>query len=279
VSVRPRGAAAMRQEAESGLGLAALARQPELHLSPPRVVPFSLAAAAVCGLSGIGVLPLPGAIALDVGAALCYLLALRSSLPHWPELPWRRLHFLSGMQPGVLPLAGLVSGAVALAEQPGMPGLALLPIWVLLMLTVSPWLEVAEERRSSLRWGPTALALLAISVPLPIFILAMSPSVAAPVRGIAVAAAVLAPSWRLISLTCHDGRQVWSRSIAVAIVLGAAAGASALLQVPIPLLPVALLLGWYGLTGVVSQHDRRSIGAFAVFVVLAAVMLAVGNPL
>jgi len=256
-----------------------LERQPELHLSPPRVVPFSLAAAAVCALSGIGVLPLAAAIALDIGAALSYLVALRSGLPRWPELPWPRLHFLSGMQPAVLPLAGFVSAAIALAEQPGLPGLLLLPLWVLVMLTVCPWLEVAEESRSSRRWGPTVLALLAISVPLPLFILAMSPSVAAPVRAVAVGAAVLLPSWRLISLTCRDDRRAWNRSVAVTLVLGAAAGASALLQVPIPLLPVALLLGWYGLTGVVSQHDRRSIGTFACFVVVAAVMLAVGNPL
>ncbi len=259
--------------------MAPFERQLELHLSPPRVVPFSLAAAAVCGLSGLGILPLVAVVGLDVGAALCYLVALRSALPRWPELPWRRLHFLSGMRPAALPLAGFVSAAIALAEQPGLPGLALVPLWVLLMLTVCPWLEVAEERRSSLRWGPSVLALLAISIPLPLFILAMSPSVAAPVRAAVVALAVLVPSWRLISLTCRDDRLAWSRSLTVAIVLGAAAGATAMLRVPIPLLPVALLLGWYGLTGVVSQHDRRSIGIFAVFVVVAAVILAVGHPL
>ncbi|MGC1908284.1 MAG: hypothetical protein WA809_01610, partial [Candidatus Dormiibacterota bacterium] len=69
------------------------------------------------------------------------------------------------------------------------------------------------------------------------------------------------------------------RALVVTALLGVAAGLSVLLRVPTPLLPVALLLGWYGLTGVVSQPNGRSTGAFAVFVVLAAVMLAVGHPL
>ena len=253
--------------------------QAQLHLSPPRIVPFSLMAAAVCGLSGIGILPVPAAILLDLGAALCYLVALRSALPRWPVLPWPRLNFLSGMQPAVLPLAGFVSASVALAEQPGLPGVVVLPLWVLLLLTVCPWLEVGEEKRASSRWGPTALALLTISVPLPLFILAMSPSVPAPVRAVTVAAAVLIPTWRLVSLTHRRWSQAWARAGVVAVLLGGAAGVSAILRVPIPLLPVALLMGWYGLAGVVSQRDGRSSGAFAAFVVLAAVMLAVANPI
>jgi len=279
LSWRPGGAAALRQEAESGLGVAPVDHLVGLHLSPPRIVPFSLMAAAVCALSGLGVLPLVAAILLDLGAALCYLLALRSALPRWPELPWPRLHFLSGMQPAVLPLAGFVSASVALAEQPGLPGVVVLPVGVLVLLTVCPWLEVGEEKRSSSRWGPTALALLIIAVPLPLFILAMSPSVPAPVRAATVAAAVLIPTWRLVSLTRRNWSQAWIRAGVVAALLGLAGGLSVILRVPIPLLPVALLLGWYGLAGVVSQRDGRSTGTFALFVVLAAVMLAVGNPL
>jgi hypothetical protein len=254
----------------------------DLHLSPPRIVPFSLTAAAVCALTGLGILPVPAAILLDVGAAVCYLVALRAALPRWPELPWPRLQLLSGMQPALLPLAGFVSASVALAEQPGLPGLpgeVVLPLGVLLLLTLGPWLEVAEERRSSARWGPTLLALLTLAVPLPIFILAMSPSVAAPVRAVTVAAVAMVPTWRLISLSRRSWSQAWRRALVVAALLGVAAGSSVLLTVPTPLLPVALLLGWYGLTGVVSQPNGRSTGAFAVFVVLAAVMLAVGHPL
>lgn len=251
----------------------------EFHLSPPRIVPFSLMAAAVSALSGVGVLPVPAAVLLDLGAVVCYLVALRAALPRWPELPWPRLHFLSGMQSALLPLAGFVSASVALSEQPGPPGEVVLPLGVLVLLTFGPWLDVAEEQRSSTRWGPTILALLTLAVPLPVFILAMSPSVTAPVRAVAVAAAVLVPTWRLISLTRRSWSQAWTRAMVVAVVLGFAAGVSVLLQVPVPLLPVALLLGWYGLAGVVSQRDGRSVGAFAVFVVLAAVMLAVGHPL
>ncbi len=234
--------------------------------------------AAVCGLSGLGVLPLFAAILLDLGAVLCYLLALRAALPRWPELRWSRLQLLSGMRPALLPLAGFVSASVALAEQPGLPGEVVLPLGVLMLLTVGPWLEVGEESRSASRWGPTALALLALAVPLPILILAMSPSVPAPARAVAVAAVVLIPTWQLVSLTQRNSSQAWARAAVVAVLLGLAAGLSVILRVPVPLLPVALLMGWYGLSGVVSQPRGRSIGAFAVFVVLAAVLLAVANP-
>lgn len=223
-------------------------------------------------------MPLPAAILLDLGAALCYVVALRSALPRWPELPWPRLRFLSGMGPAVLPLAGFASASVALAEQPGLPGVVLLPVWALVLLTVSPWLEVAEEQGPSFSWGTTTLALLTISVPLPLFLLAMSPSVAAPMRAGAVAAAVLIPTGRLVSLTHSGWSQAWKRAAVVAGLMGIAAGCSVLLRVPLPLLPVALLLGWYGLAGVVSQRDGRSTGSFAVFVVLAAVMLAAASP-
>jgi hypothetical protein len=256
----------------------ALDREADLHLSPPRVIPFALAAAAVCALSGIGILPLPVAVLLDLAAAACYLAALRSGLPRWPELPWPRLRFLSGMRPAVLPLAGLVSASVVLAEQPGLPGVVLLPLWALLLLTLTPWLEIGQDQGSSFRWGTTALALLTISIPIPLFILVMSPSVPAAVRAVTVAAAVLIPTWRLVSVSRRGWAQPWARAGVVAVVIGGAAGASVLLRVPIPLLPVALLMGWYGLAGVVSQRDGRSVGAFALFVVVAAVMLAIAGP-
>jgi len=275
----PGGAAALRHDAESGLGVDPVDHQIGLHLSPPRILPFALVAAAVCGLSGLGVVPLGAAALLDAGALICYLVALRSALPRWPALPWARVEFLSGMQPAVLPLAGFASAAVALAEQPGLPGLVVLPLGVLVLLTIGPWLEVGEEKHSASRWGSTALALLILAVPLPMFVLAMSPSVPAPVRAVTVAAAVLIPTWRLIDLTRRNWTQAWVRAVVVATLLGVAAGASVILRVPIPLLPVALLLGWYGLAGVVSQRDDRSTGTFAVFVVLAAVMLALANPL
>jgi hypothetical protein len=278
VSWRPGGAAALREEAEAGLGVAAVDKEANVHVSPPRIIPFALAAALICGLSGIGVLPPAAAALLDLGAAGCYLVALRSALPRWPELPWPRLRWLNGMAPAALPLAVFATACIALAEQPGLPGVVLLPLWVLLLLTVCPWLEVGEEQGSGLPWTPTALAVMIITVPLPLFALAMSPSVSAPVRALAVGGAVLIPTWRLVSLSRRSWWRAWRRSITVAVLLGAAAGASVLLRVPIPLLPVALLLGWYGLSGVVSQRDGRSIGGFAVFVVLAAVMLAVASP-
>ncbi|MGH7691778.1 MAG: hypothetical protein ACRENY_09410 [Candidatus Dormibacteria bacterium] len=275
----PGGAAALRRDAVSGLGMGVVEQPAGTHLSPPRIVPFSLMAALVCALCGIGILPLAASVALDVGAAICYLAALRAALPRWPVLPWPRLHFLSGMRPAVLPLTGLVSASVVLAEQPGLPGLVLLPVGVAVLLTVCPWLEVEEERRSASRWAATVLALLTILVPLPILVLALGPSVPAPTRGVAVALAVLLPTWRLVSLTRRGVLESLARAGVVAGLVGFAAGMSAAIQVPIALLPVALLLGWYGLAGVVSQRDGRSGGTFAAFVVLAAVMLAVANPL
>jgi len=279
LSWRPGGAASLRHDAETGLGVASVDHSADLHLSPPRILPFSLMAAVVCALSGLGVLPVAATTLLELGAVVSYLAALRAALPRWPELRWPRLQLLSGMRPAVLPLAGFVAAAVALAERSGLPGDALLPLEVLLLLTLGPWLEVAEEQRSSSRWGATVLALLTLAVPLPIFILAMSPSVAAPVRAVTVAAAVLVPTWQLIGLTRRSWSQAGIRSVVVAVLLGAAAGISVILRAPIPLLPVALLLGWYGLAGLVSQREGHSTGAFAVFVVLAAVMLAVSHPL
>ncbi|MGA7088078.1 MAG: hypothetical protein WB116_07350, partial [Candidatus Dormiibacterota bacterium] len=195
-------------------------RDPEFHLSPPRVVPFALAAAAVCALSGVGILPVPVAVLLDVAAAACYLVALRSGLPHWPQLPWPRLRLLSGMRPAIVALAGLVSASVVLAEQPGLPGVVLLPVWALLLLAVTPWLEVGQDQGSSFRWGTTALALLTISIPVPLFILVMSPSVPAVVRAVTVATAVLIPTWRLVSLTRRGWAQPWVRAGVVAVVIG-----------------------------------------------------------
>jgi hypothetical protein len=263
----------------AGLGISPNDGGADFHLSPPRIVPFALVAAVICGLSGIGVLPLPAAIVLDAGAATCYLVALRSGLPRWPKLPWAWLNWFSGLGPALLPLAGFASACVALAEKPGLVGLVLLPVWVLLLLSLCPWLEEGEELGASFRSGATVLAVLAISVPLPLFSLAMSPSVAAPVRGVTVAASVVVPTWRLVSLTRRSWRGAWQRAVLVAVLLGVAAGLSVLLRVPIPLLPVALLLGWYGLAGVVSQRSSRSISGFAVFVVLAGVLLAVAAPI
>ena len=70
----------------------------------------------------------------------------------------------------------------------------------------------------------------------------------------------------------------WPRAIGVAVVVGLAAVIIATLQVPGPLLPVALLIGWYGLTGVASNGGRRRSLSFSGFVVLAAAMLALAAP-
>lgn len=274
----PGGWAALRSEAAAGLGQQMGEDRPEDHLDPRRILPIALAAVAVCALSGLGVLPWAAGVVLDLGGALCYFLALRAALPHWPELPGRWLRPLSGMGVAALPLVGFAAACVALLEQPGLPGVVVLPLWVLLLLTVCPWLELGAEQGFTASRATTLFALLTVSVPLPFFTLAMSPSVSAPTRAVVVAAAVLTPTWRLVSLAGPSWSRAWRRSLLVAVVLGAAAGASALLRVPIELLPVALLLGWYGLAGVVGRRRGTPMAAFAVFVVVAGVMLALAGP-
>ncbi|MGH7610143.1 MAG: DUF5656 family protein [Candidatus Dormibacteria bacterium] len=278
MSWRPGGAASLRLEAEGGLGSGPEVADPHLHASPPRILPLAAVAAAVCALSGLGVLPGPASAALDLGAAGCYGLALRAALPRWPDGPSGRLGWLNGMTPVVLPLAALTAACVALPQRPDLPWLVLLPLWALVVLTASPWLEAGLEHGYGPNWSSTALAVLAISVPLPIFALVFNPTVPAVVRALAAGAAVAVPTWRLVALSQRQPGQAWRRALVVVALLAVAAAASAWLQVPAALLPVALLLGWYGLTGVVSQRDGQSMASFVAFVVAAAVMMAVAAP-
>ncbi|MGH7610787.1 MAG: hypothetical protein ACREN4_02075 [Candidatus Dormibacteria bacterium] len=277
MSWRPGGAASLRLEAEGGLESRERQLDPHLHTSPPRLLPFALAGAGICALSGLGVLPWPAVLALDLGSATCYGLALRASLPRWPDGPQGRLALLNGMAPALLPLAGLVSADLALPQRPGLPWVVLLPLWLLVLLGLAPFLAVGQEHGYARRWESTLLAVLAISVPVPIFALVMAPTVAGPLRGLGVLAVLLVPTWQLASLV-RPWRQAWRRAALVAVLVGAAAGASAWLQVPAALLPAAMLLGWYGLAGVVSQRDGQYSSSFAAFVVAAAVLLAVTGP-
>ncbi|MGH7757950.1 MAG: hypothetical protein ACREN7_01385 [Candidatus Dormibacteria bacterium] len=263
-----------------GLGVGqpeALARIPQL--TPSRILPFALIAAAVCGLSGVGLLPLPAAVLLEVAAGACYLVGLRASLPRWPELPWPRLRQFSGMGPVILPLWGLASASLVLAAQPGLPGEALLPAGVLCLLALAPRLEIGEEGQPTFGGARAALVLLTVLVPLPVFILAMGSGMPAPLRGLLAGAAVLVPTWHLMGVSQRNSTFGLVRTAAVGVLVGLAAGATAMIQAPIELLPVALLLGWYGLAGLASSRQGSAKGGFALFVVLAAVMLAVASPL
>ena len=276
VSRRPAGAAALRQQAATGLGDSPLVADPSSHLWPPRVVPFALAASAVVGMAGMGIVPLPAAVALDLGAVACYLLALRSVLPRWPLLSGPS--WLSGMEPAILPLAALASASLALATNPGLPWTVLTPFWLLLVLTLCPWLDAGDSQGQVPEWGSTVLAALVVTVPIAFFVVVMGAGTPTPLLALGVGMGALIPAFRLIRMEGHPWATAWERSALVAVLMAAAAILVARLQVPGPLLPVAMLMGWYGLTGIAAQRAPRQRGSFMAFVVLAAVVLAIAAP-
>ncbi len=244
-----------------------------VRLSPPRLLLFAALSAAIVGLSGFGLLPDWAAALLDLGAIACYLLALRSVLPRWPPLPlidWSPTH---GMAPALLVLSTFSSAAIALVLRPGLPWAVLVPLWVLLSLSVGPWLDGSCEHGGGPDWAAGALSALVVVAPVPILFLALGTEVAAPVRAAAVGAVLAVPSWRLIVIS-GGGPAAPQRALAVVLVLAAAAGVSALLPVAPAMLPVAMLLGWYGLCGVAGRRSATAVG----FVVLASALLAVAAP-
>ncbi len=276
MSRRPAGAAALRQQAGTGLIDSPLVTDPVSHLGPPRVVPFALAAAAVVGMAGMGMVALPAAVALDLGALACYLLALRSVLPRWPSLSSPA--WLSGMEPALLPVAALASASLALATNPGLPWTVLTPGWLLLVLTLCPWLDGGDSRARVPEWGSTVLAALVITVPVAYFVVALGAGTPLPLLALGVGLGGLIPSFRLIRLEGNPWAVAWERAALVALLTAVAAILVARLQVPGPLLPVAMLMGWYGLTGIAAQGVPRQRGSFMVFVVLAAAVLAIAAP-
>lgn len=276
MSRRPAGAAALRQQAGNGLTESPWRAEPSLSPRPSRATPFAVLAAAVVGVAGVGALPLAAAIALDLGAVACYLLALRSVLPRRPQLsaaPW-----LSGMEPAVLPLAAFASASLALASDPGLPWTVLTPLWLMVVLVLFPGLDTADPRARVPEWGSTVVAALVITVPVAFFVVALGSGAAAPVLALGVGLGALVPTWSLIRLEGRSRASAWWRAGVVVALVAAAAVLVSRLQVPGPLLPVAMLMGWYGLTGIAAQPDSRQRGSFTVFVVLAAAVLAVAAP-
>ncbi|MHB8313401.1 MAG: hypothetical protein ACYDD0_08900 [Candidatus Dormibacteria bacterium] len=276
MSQRLAGAAALRQQAGAGLVDNTSLIEAGVHAWPPRLVPFAMLAAAVVGLAGVGIMPLPAAAALDLGAVVCYLVALRSVLPRGPFQVGPT--WLSGMEPAILPLAALAAGSLALASDPGLPWTVLTPLWLALALALFPWLYAGDDRVRLPAWGSTLLAALVITVPVAFFAVAMGAGTPAPMTALGVGLGALVPSLSLIQLEGHVLRDAWKAAVVVALLMAGAAVLVSRLQVPGPLLPVAMLMGWYGLTGVAAQQgtDRRR--SFTIFVVLAAALLAVAAP-
>ena len=266
----------MRQQAEVGLVDSTLLAEASAQPWPSRLVPFALLAAAVVGLAGVGIMAVPAAAALDLGAIACYLLALRSVLPSGPVRVGRG--WLSGMAPAILPLAALASASLALASDPGLPWSLLTPVWWALVLALFPWLDADDARVRIPAWGPTVLAALVITVPVAFFVVAMGAGTPAPLMALGVGVGALVPSLSLIRLEGHSLAKAWEGAVVVALLMAGAAVLVSRLQVPGPLLPVAMLMGWYGLTGVAARHGAGRGRSFTVFVVLAAAVLAIAAP-
>lgn len=277
---RPAGAAALRLQAEIGE-------------SPERPVParvegggrpsllglLGVGVALVVATTGLGVLPLWAAGPLDLGAAACYLVGLRSALPS-PVRHSRRDYWLSGemVESSAVPLTAVLGAALALQIDPGLPWLVLLPAWLALELGLTPWLDAESRAGAGPEWGPTALSILLVAVPAPLFVLALAPGVPSPLSALGMAAAAAAPTWRLVDLGESGADRTWARGLAVTLAVAVAGALSARVGASGAVLPAALLLGWYGLTGVCARPPGRPRLSAAGFVILAAALLAVTAP-
>jgi|GEM_PF-3155757 len=268
----------MRLEAAAGLEPVPSRPGSALHLSPPRVTFFALAAAAGVGLTGTGIIPLPGSVCLDLGALAFYVLALKSSLPQEPGRLSLRLLNPRGLEHSWLALVSLVGAALLLATSPGLPWSVVAPAWLAVMLGLGPWLDQGVDSERLPPWGATALSCLVVTVPVAFLVVGLTPGIPAPVQAFLVGMGCLVPSWRMVHLFGRTGPVAWERAGAVALLLASAAVLTSRLRVPGALLPVALLVAWYGLTGVAALRDRRQMSSYATFVLLAAAILAIAAP-
>ena len=269
----------MRLEAAAGLEpIQSDSGSSARHLSPPRLTFFALAAAAAVGLTGTGAIPLLASAVLDAGALACYLLALKSSLPPEPRSLSPRLLSVRGLEHSGVALASLVGAALLLATSPGLPWSVVAPVWLAVMLALGPWLDSGVDLERLPAWCATALSCLLVTVPVAYLVVGLSPGIPPPVQAFVVGLGCLVPSWRMVRLSGRAGAAAWERAGAVSLLLASAAGLTSRLRVPGALLPVALLVAWYGLTGVASMRDRRQMTSFTTFVLLAAAILAIAAP-
>lgn len=266
----------MRLEAEAVLGPAAVVEELADGVRPLLLVPFALGAAGVVALGGLGLLSPLAMGLLDLGAALCYLLALRSALP--TDLPVNGRRWALDVEVALVPLSALAAGASALVEGAQGPWNILVPIWIFVVLALGPWLDAQERAGSGPDWGPTLLSGLLVTIPAPCFAIGTAAGAPAPVVATSVAVAAVVPAWRLVRLAGRSDRYAWTAAGWVAAVMGVAAALTVRIDTQGALLPAALLLAWYGLAGVSAQAGRRPRGSFAGFVVLAAALLAITAP-
>ena len=271
----PAGPAALRRQAEIG-GLP----QPHVEAMRPLLLAiFALAAALVVAISGLGVLAPIWGYLLALAAAATYVLGLRSFLPSRARAGARFWLSPRLLEVAAVPLTALTGAVVLLTTSPGPVLVGLIAGWLVVVLGLGAWLDAAGSRGEGPTWGPTALSLVLVSIPAPLLVGSLGPGVAPWLVALGVAGGTWAPGWRLLRMA---GRG-WEEAALVALALALLVGASAVLALRAraagAVLPAALLVGWYGLSGVASRTRSEppalpSLG----FVVLAALMLALTQP-
>ncbi len=279
VNQRPSGPAAFRLQAAIISGSEPRIPEPPEGMRPALQALFGVGTALVVATTGMGILPLWASAALDLGAACCYLIGLRSALPHPPGALGVR-HWLSAALLGAAaaPLTALLAVALALVVDPVLPWNFLLPFWLALVLGISPWLDASLRRGGGPEWGPTGLSLLLVTIPAPLFVLALAPANPAVLVGVGVGAGAAAPAWRLMRLAGVQPRPATLRALVVTAAVAASGAVTVRSGASGAVLPAAMLLGWYGLTGVCAEAGSRPRTPSAGFVVLAAALLALTAP-
>jgi hypothetical protein len=235
----------------------------------PRVVAAAAVVAALVGVTGVGVAPIPIGIALVVVAAVGYLVSLRLVLS---QSSW------SILGPALPPAACLLGAMALLQTGPGWPWTWLIPVWVWLMLSAWPWLDERAALGDLPAFESTVLSGLLVTLPVPYFVVALTPGLPAGLSALAVATGCLVPGWRMVCLSGLGARSAWERAAIVSSLMAVALVMVVRMQVASPLLLVAMVVGWYGLTGVASLRQRSELPSFAAYVILAAAILAISAP-
>ena len=271
----PAGPAALRRQAEIG-GL------PEPHVEAMRpllLAIFALAAALVVAISGLGVLAPIWGYLLTLAAAATYVVGLRSFLPSRARTGARFWLSPRLLEVAAVPLTALTGAVVLLTTSPGPLLVGVIAGWLFLVLGLGAWLDAASSRGEGPAWGPTVLSLLLVSVPAPLLVSSVGPGVAPWLVALGVAGGTWGPGWRLVRVSGRDWEDAALAALGVALLVGASAVLALRASATGAVLPAALLVGWYGLTGVASRSRSESPRLPSLgFVVLAALMLALTQP-
>jgi hypothetical protein len=240
---------------------------------------FALAAALVVAISGLGVLAPIWGYLLTLLAAATYVLGLRSFLPSRARAGARFWLSPRLLEVAAVPLTAITAAVVLLTTSPGPVLVGVLAGWLFLVLGLGAWLDAAGSRGEGPPWGPTVLSLLLVSVPAPLLVSSLSPGVSPWLVALGVAGGTWGPGWRLVRMSGGGWRETATVALGVALLVAASALLALRARAAGAVLPAALLVGWYGLTGVASRpRSEAPVLPSLGFVVLAALMLALTQP-